>query len=121
MIGKVILLHAGKKYDTGAHGTFYNFTDYEPPIESESPMGIVGAVVFDRVVHENQKAPDKILGSPWFFGPFGWVIKKVMAFKPIECKGRQGLWTPPDDAMELVRMELDSGDWHSVLTGHGVT
>jgi hypothetical protein len=33
----------------------------------------------------------------WFFGPIGWILGDVVAFPPIPCEGKQGLWTVPGD------------------------
>ena len=36
--------------------------------------------------------------SPWFRGPYGWVLADVVALaEPVPCKGRQRLWTVPED------------------------
>jgi hypothetical protein len=38
--------------------------------------------------------------SPWFVGPFGWVLSEARALKqPISCRGAQKLWRVP--AQEL--------------------
>jgi hypothetical protein len=36
--------------------------------------------------------------SPWFFGPFGFLLQSPIPFaNPIPCKGRLGIWWPPED------------------------
>lgn len=42
--------------------------------------------------------------SPWFVGPYGWVLRAVVAIDPVPCKGRQGLWRlPPNVNAEVLR------------------
>ena len=40
----------------------------------------------------------------WFTGPFGWVLGDFTALEPpVPCKGAQGLWYVPQEALALVR------------------
>lgn len=41
--------------------------------------------------------------DPWFFGPVGWRLDKVVAIDPVPCAGAQGLWTMPPDVLVEVR------------------
>lgn len=42
--------------------------------------------------------------SPWFSGPYGWVLDEVVALDdPVPCKGSLGLWRLP--IIESVKME----------------
>ena len=48
--------------------------------------------------------------SPWFHGPFGWVLGDVVPFpKPIPCTGRQGLWVLPAGLREAVERATKEG------------
>ena len=39
----------------------------------------------------------------WFFGPFGYVLRDVIALEmPVPCRGWQGFWTLPDDIAAMV-------------------
>ena len=114
MIGQTILLHAGKNYDKEGARFMLDRKLYNPPSPSDSPIGIVGAFVVDRVIGENPKVygDDVAYNSQWFFGPMGWVISKVMAFdEVIECGGKQGLWKPtPNDETRALSL-LTRGVW----------
>lgn len=38
------------------------------------------------------------ISSPFYFGPFGWVLEDVREFSaPIPCRGFQGLWNVPEE------------------------
>ena len=50
--------------------------------------GIVAAARLEKCVVSS--------ASPWFHGPFGWVLGDVTPFaEPIPCLGKQGLWELP--------------------------
>lgn len=62
--------------------------------------GPVGIVAVARVLEVVESSSD-----PWFTGPLGWVLGDVIRLdEPVECSGRQGLWTVPEPkAIEVVR------------------
>lgn len=94
LLGKPIALHAGRKYDHDGARWMREMGMYDPPSPDDSPQGIVGVVVFDKVVVETP--------SPWFFGPYGWHISKKHArIKPIHCRGKQGIWNVPPEIEKL--------------------
>ena len=72
MKGKRIYLHAGKR------------TDGPYTLENPNRLGaIVGAVTIVEGVSRSS--------SPWFFGPYGFVLSKPVAYNdPIPCKGSLG-------------------------------
>jgi hypothetical protein len=85
----VVVVHAGKKWsDTYANavGRIMGVTE----VGFVEGGGLVGLMlltgrVFDR--HED----------PWFSGPYGYEIKRAIAFdEPIPCRGLQGFWPVPD-------------------------
>ena len=42
--------------------------------------------------------------SPWFFGPFGWELDRLVRINPpVPHVGKQGLWDVQPDALMLVR------------------
>jgi hypothetical protein len=102
MIGQQMALHAGLKYDEYGARWMKENSLYKPLPPDESPTGIVGIIVFDKVYHEKNPPDD-----PWFFGPYGWHIGKVMALdNPIPCTGKQGLWNVPEDVMSLISTHM---------------
>lgn len=55
--------------------------------------GIVASARLTEVVTESD--------SPWFSGPYGWVLKDVKPVDPpIPHRGAQGFWGPNADALE---------------------
>ena len=41
--------------------------------------------------------------SPWFEGPFGWVLAETVVLpRPVPCGGSQGLWPLPEDVLAAV-------------------
>lgn len=59
--------------------------------------GIVATAVLERVVTESD--------SPWFFGPYGWVLSDVITLtEPVHCKGAQGLWRLPEDVRQKMTL-----------------
>lgn len=103
VIGDVIALHAGLRYDVSGARWMEEAGLYVPPGPDDSPKGIVGLV---RVTGWRESNP--ILFSepepddPWFSGPYGWELDDEVTklAEPIPCKGAQGLWYLPDLAME---------------------
>lgn len=68
-------------------------------VPQETPKGgIIGMVNLVDCVTEYD--------SPWFFGPFGWVMADAVPLEFIPCKGRLGFWKPPTEVLEKVRVQL---------------
>ena len=64
-----VLIHAGQKFDFNGHQWIaYNFPDLALPPAMAFPMGgIIGRAVMTEVVKQHE--------SPWFFGPYGFVMQ----------------------------------------------
>jgi len=60
--------------------------------------GIVGIINITDCVQQ--------MNSPWFFGPFGWVVTGARKLAFIPCKGQLGFWSPPADVLESVKNHL---------------
>jgi hypothetical protein len=101
IIGKRIALHAGLKYDTEGAEWMRREGLYEPPAEPLCPKGcIVGTFRVRGWVNElgfdNNGVSTDHDESPWFFGPFGWLLEDVTALEsPLPCRGAQSLWQVP--------------------------
>ena len=65
-----VLIHAGKRYDTGADLWFRQQGIYIPLGESSYTGGIIGSVEIIDCVQESD--------SEWFFGPYGFVLRDPM-------------------------------------------
>ena len=99
LIGQRIAIHAGVAYDGDAFLGDLLFCLGSPLREPARRHHVYGAVVatavIDRVVTDS--------GSPWFCGPFGWVLRDVVTLRePVPCKGALGLWTLSHEVEEAV-------------------
>ncbi len=62
---------------------------------------LASALVGAATIYDCVSASD----SPWFCGPFGFLLSHVVALpEPIPCKGALGLWDVPNTVEELVRL-----------------
>lgn len=93
IIGELIALHAGAKYDKDGAMWMIENGLYTPPSSSTSPKGIVGVARVVDFVKESD--------NPWFFGEYGWRLEDVQALaRPIVCTGAQRLWNVKGKALE---------------------
>lgn len=108
LIGKPLALHGAVKYDTQGAEWMRGMDLYDPPREPDCPKGIIGVVVFDRIVDEDDCDNDPLNGNPWFFGRYGWVVKEKVALPaPVICRGRQGIWRLGEDLYYRVAAQLE--------------
>ena len=99
VMGKLIALHAGRKYDSQGSRWMKENGLYAPPRASASPVGIVGVA---RVVTALEQSDD-----PWFMGDYGWLLQDVRALNtPIPCVGAQGLWKVEGPLLEALQQAL---------------
>jgi hypothetical protein len=65
------------------------------------------AAIRDSIARSRAKLAELLsvsYGSPWFVGPYGFVLREPRALaKPIPCKGRQGFWQVPPAIARAVR------------------
>ncbi len=55
----------------------------------------------------------KVGDDPWWSGPFGYDIDRVVAFaEPIACRGMQGFWPVPGDIRRKILIE-HKDEWKS--------
>lgn len=79
-----LLIHAGKKIDNeGWLWVRENFPEIALP-ERFEVGGIVGRATLTDCVEEH--------ASPWFFGPFGFVLHHAEPLPFMPCRGRLGLF-----------------------------
>lgn len=80
-----LLIHAGKKLDReGWHWVRQTFPNLRLP-ERFDMGGIVGRALLERVVTE-------LPGDPWFFGPYGFLLRNVIPLPFRPCKGQLGFF-----------------------------
>ena len=114
MIGETIAIHAAKSFDEKPiYGPNKDMTPIgyllslgiEVPARFEHSV-IVGIANIDRVVTDGASLPP--MTRRYFFGPYGWLIplrRKLVT--PIQCSGKQGLWTVPEDKVRELRNQLN--------------
>ena len=112
VVGTRIAIHAGKAFDDRGHTATMKNRDIVGPVGVvshlhwillASPKRPRGAVVATAIVHGITRSGD----SPWFCGPFGWILRDVVVLKdPIPCRGAQLLWGLPAD----VEKALDAAE-----------
>lgn len=114
LVGVPIALHAGKVWDEETAEEFAAPGEWHlegfPPRKADHPEGaIVGLATVARVLHESSliDRADPARSSRWFMGPWGWVLRDVIALpEPVPCRGAQGLWPVPEDVERHVIMQL---------------
>jgi hypothetical protein len=115
-IGETIAVHAGRKWDRdGAEFVYRRLgpVSHRPAARAE---GIIGVATIDRVISGQPLLPgepipptDPLRASPWFFGPYGWVLRDQRELAtPVPCKGMLGLWTLPPEVEAEVRRQLET-------------
>lgn len=96
MIGQRIAIHAGKRYDREGELFVAKQLGLKRLPEAAHWQGVIGTVVIERTIVSGMLQRDPALKSPWFSGPWGWVLRDVRELeRPIACKGMLGLWRLP--------------------------
>lgn len=96
LLGKRLAIHAGKRFKRGEViellQRLENWWHGELPAADLLPLGVIlGSVRIADVKTTNPIAGND--WSPWFVGPFGWVLEDARLYdRPIPMAGQQGLW-----------------------------
>lgn len=106
IIGKRIAIHAGLKIDGAGVAKVMEIENRERApafaMDAARCIGEGGAIIGTVLV----RAWGEHLVSPWFSGPYGWVLEQPRQLPvPIPCRGRQGLWTVPEEIAERIAYE----------------
>lgn len=87
------LIHSPMKFDTDGYTFIMSNLDYLglkgisiPKPNEFRRGGVVGVSYLDHVVTQSD--------SPWFYGPYGYVLKNSKAIDFIPCKGNQIFFYP---------------------------
>lgn len=81
----------------------------DPKVSPSSAATPYGAIIAVAVLDEVRKAPRSFSDTrgsyedPFWCGPFGWYLRDPVPFEPVACSGQQGLWTPDDSVLAIVR------------------
>ena len=95
-----IYIHAGQHYDQGAPGRISHLLGDlalgRMMLDARLPS-VRGAIV-GEVDIVDCLPPNSHYKSPWTeAGAWHWLLANLVAYdKPIPCRGRLGLWTPPE-------------------------
>jgi len=114
-LGTMIAIHAGK---TWAADSLWPEGD-RPRVPEDSPTGIVGvarligwvrtadsygAIEYEGTWALTAAGARAAVESGWYVpGCIGWVLANVVPIPAVDCRGRQGLWTVPEELARRVR------------------
>lgn len=103
-------LHAPAAYDRAGAQWMRDRGLHKP--ELGAPLGAMIGLVRVVALRRADERPD----DPWAFGPWCWVIDRVIALEePIPCKGALSLWEVPDDVLARCLEELATLDVDALL------
>lgn len=108
VVGQVIALHAGRKFDSDAADRLcvrYGLhPDGRPPAGWEDE-GLIGTAMVLGYATSAEDCTRYMAGqAAWWIGPFAWLLADVRAFAtPIPCAGALGLWDVPAHLVKRFR------------------
>lgn len=105
LVGRPIAFHAGATYDDPrkwAECALRRVLGREVDPATVRTRAVIGVVFFGQPV---TSSPD-----PFFFGPFGWPVVRMVPIDPVPCNGALGLWRVPADVKALVRERFTAAD-----------
>jgi hypothetical protein len=76
------------------------------PSSDTTPYGaIIGVAVLDEIRRAPRSFTDQhgTYADPFWGGPVGWYLRDPVPFEAVPCAGMQGLWTPSEGVLSLVR------------------
>lgn len=85
--GTWLAIHAGKRFDRKGAEWIVSELGLALP-DGGGETGIVAIARFQANITSSS--------SPWFFGPVGWQLDRVVPVEPVPINGQQGLWRVPD-------------------------
>lgn len=104
--GLWIAIHAGRRWD--ADGAELAAERWGKPYKADETTwpeilraeGLIGVA---RVVEVRALDEVRSADAGWAVGPWCWILDNVRALaKPIPCRGAQGLWTLPPEALAVL-------------------
>ncbi|NJR40974.1 MAG: hypothetical protein HC781_21705 [Leptolyngbyaceae cyanobacterium CSU_1_4] len=85
-VGDLLAIHSGQKVDKEALRFIEQVSGQNLQGEEKAwETGIIAIATFGGNVSRSE--------SPWFVGPYGWLLKDVVPIETIAAKGMQRLWT----------------------------
>jgi hypothetical protein len=111
-----LAIHAGATWDTDyetfVRGALGHPPDWAFPAAARVSGAIIGVAVVDGCVYSHDRAEGaaQVEASPgwegqgrWFIGPYGWLLRDIIAIDPLPCRGFQKLWRLPAEVELEVR------------------
>jgi hypothetical protein len=105
LIGQVLGLHAGKKYDWAGEQVLKGHYQVDPaawPAAANATGAIIGVATVigwvapkgGRLTNGTIRQLDEFRQDPWWESPLtGWILDQVVALpEPVPCRGMQGVW-----------------------------
>ncbi len=69
--------------------------------------GVVAQASTNLIDALQHRRTAELVHSPWFNGPFGWVLEDAVRFPaPIQVSGRQGIWIVPETYRIAIREQM---------------
>jgi len=112
MIGQYIALHSSKTYELKAWRDlcviFPKLISVEPSDKNKFTYGaILGVAKIKEIITVQEE-------SPWFQGPYGWVLENVVPLsEPIYCKGYMKLWNISDEIEKEIWKQIEENTIYS--------
>jgi hypothetical protein len=107
MIGQRLCIHAGQAINQEQAVVIRQHFGIEFPADAWD-TGIVAIATIDRVF--DAKSSDVLSESPWYSGGncLAWVLRDVVRFPAVPCRGMQRLWDVPADVARIAwyRMQV---------------
>jgi hypothetical protein len=125
LLGQRFAIHAGKGRELDAFALFVRARGIDSAgMQFDNlPRGAVVATAllagwrnerahdYGVMRHDDARLVLAAGSSPWFVGPYGWVLDEVrLLSEPVPCPGHQRLWTlPPDVEARVLEQEQTRG------------
>lgn len=116
-----LLIHAAKRKmtqkDKVVWALAHRLAEIPEPSIDELPHGAIVAIAdltgcfkmgaeyswqLENIQIDEQSALERSVGN-WAPGRFAWQLENIQPIDPIECKGGQSFWFPPQDVLEKIQ------------------
>lgn len=101
LVASIPVLEEFRKVVDGERGRLYRQRCSRYCQAAVTYGAIVAVATLDEVRTEARVVDGK--ADPWFGGPVGWYLRGVVRFDPVPCTGAQGLWSPEEATLAVVR------------------
>lgn len=112
LVGQQFAIHAGKRWDDEGATFCAKVMDWGPnpawpPLAQVRGAVIAVATLAGCAFHDYGLLAGFEDQAPWFFGPYGWLLRDVVAIEPVPCRGFQKLWALPAAVEAEVRRRVE--------------